>query len=246
MVDAEQYRKVLEEWIYPPVHSVQVIHCPLPSNSAKCLVAIHVPPAATHDKPYVVTKSVPGNGLTRGTMIGYYERVQDRIPPTSPETIRTRLRDGMRFGEVSQRLDSIQSVITNLSSSPKPKPEGLTLNFLILATEVYKYAELKPDNLRILLSLNNMNVDGLSATLSPIPDMRERPTITERAAPSDAMSIWVNAPFKDIDLGSVAYELLGRFYTKFGFNYDEMPYVQKNKQGNRITPDSLMGKYKEE
>ena len=373
LVDAEQYRKILEDWIYPPVHSIQIISYPSPSNGTKCVVAIHVPPTDASDKPFVVTKSVLPTGMTRGTLVGYYERVQDRIPPTSPQTIRTQLRDGMRFGELSQRLNSIESIVTNLSSPPSPPPSGLsdtdignriskaqtvieratspsivfaatssnptsfprifhsdsdvvklieysprlrtqgfdihvderseiingearrvsrlgsrvvelwkdglllavgegdddllcwwagpprrtpghrirnfvltevTLNFLNLALEIFKHAEPVPDNLVITLSLNNMNEDGIPCSLSPIPDNRLRIPMDVHRASSDAISVRVSAPFNNIDLGAVAYDLLGQLYTKFGFNYDQMPYVEKMPSGGRITPESWLPNYK--
>lgn len=63
-------------------------------------------------------------------------------------------------------------------------------------------------------------------------------------APSDAMTVRVRVPFKDMDLGVVAYDLLGQLYTKFGFNYDQMPYVEKTPSGGRITPESWLPNYR--
>jgi hypothetical protein len=373
MVDAEQYRKVLEDWIYPPLHLIQILSYLAPSDKTKCVVAIVVPRTATGEKPFVVTKSILPTGMTRGTLVGYYERVQDRIPPTSPQSIRTQLRDGMRFGELSERLSSIESIVSNMSLPPSPAVSGLsdtdignriskaqtvieratspsivfsatssnptsfprifhsdsdvvkliehsprlrtqgfdihvderseiingearrvsrlgsrvvelwkdglllaigegdddllcwwagpprrtpglrirnfvltevTLNFLNLALEIFKHAEPVPENLIIALSLNNMNESGITCSLSPHPDNRARLPIDVHSASSDAIAVRVSAPFKDIDLGAVAYDLLGQLYTKFGFNYDQMPYLEKTQNGGRITPESWLPNFK--
>jgi hypothetical protein len=45
------------------------------------------------------------------------------------------------------------------------------------------------------------------------------------------------AAFKDLDLGEVAYQLLGGIYVRFGFNCDQMPYVDRVQK--KITRESL-------
>src|SRR5262249_8478254 len=70
LIDADQYRKVLQDWIYPPVHAVEVVCYPDLVSSGKGAVAIMVPPEVREGKPYVVTRSVEPDGKVRGTLIG--------------------------------------------------------------------------------------------------------------------------------------------------------------------------------
>ncbi len=127
MVDAEQHRNVLQDWICPPIHSVQIEWYPSLSEKGKGVAAIIVPPEAADGKPHVVKRMVEPDGRVRGTLIGYYERVQDRIPETSAERLRTWLRDGMRFDDLSQRLATIEELIASLPQISSHPPEiGLT------------------------------------------------------------------------------------------------------------------------
>jgi hypothetical protein len=47
-------------------------------------------------------------------LIGYFERVLDRVPATSVGTLRSRIKDGMRFGEFSERLTSVEAMLVKL------------------------------------------------------------------------------------------------------------------------------------
>jgi hypothetical protein len=115
LVDLDQYRKVLEDWITPPIHSIQIDWYQSFSDPTKGIVAIWVPATTVADKPYIVKRVVESDGKVRGTLIGYYERVRDRTPETSAERLRTWLRDGMRFEEIlSQRFEVLEKLINGL------------------------------------------------------------------------------------------------------------------------------------
>jgi len=114
--DTQQYRNVLQNWIHPPIHSVQIDCYQSSSHPGKQVAAIIVPPDACDDKPYVVTRAVTQDGKVFGTLIGYFERVLDRVPATSVGTLRSRIKDGMRFGELSERLTSVESMLAKLLS----------------------------------------------------------------------------------------------------------------------------------
>jgi hypothetical protein len=114
LVSPEQYRNVLQDWICPPIHSVHIECYSSLSDKTRGVTAIVVTPEAADGKPYIVKRWVEENGKVRGTLIGYYERVLDRVPPTSAETLRTWLNDGKRFNELSNRLVSIEGLIANL------------------------------------------------------------------------------------------------------------------------------------
>lgn len=379
LVDTDQYRKVLQDWIYPPVHSIEVGCYPAALAPGKGVAAIVVPASATEGKPYVVTRSIEADGKVRGTLIGYYERVQATIPPTSAETIRGHLRDGMRFAEISQRLNTIEAFLGNsapplaqtqqnvsdpelreriaqaenaverksqpnvvlavtstnqctfpdlfqsqstsivrlLESPPLLRDDGfaitlkngfrpaeivqgqlrrvvargfklldlwkdgvliavgpgdddmlcwftrsqiaarepglpirnfvlgeVTLNFINLAVDVFKRAEPMPQRLRFLLVLDNMTEEGVPCTLSTARDNRPFPVEwagDTKSAPDEVISSAFTVQFENIDVGVAAYHLLGELYAQFGFNYEDMPYIQHDPDANRITPKSLFG-----
>jgi hypothetical protein len=75
-----------------------------------------VPPTAKQGKPYIVNRMVEADGKVRGTFFGYFERVQDQIPPTSAQALQGLLRDGLRFTDILDRLDWLQDSLGVASS----------------------------------------------------------------------------------------------------------------------------------
>ncbi len=376
LVDIDQYRKTLQDWIYPPVHSLDIRCYPSSSDRRKGVCAIVIPASAAEGKPYVVTRNVEPDGKVRGNQFGLYERIQDGIPLTSAESLRGYLSDGMRFAEISQRLSTIEGFLGNSSGPPAATglsdldiqerisegekaiersasanivlaaastsqsafPElfhsqsvpivrllenppllrkdgfaitlkdpqhseiikarvrrvaakhvrlidfwrdgaivavgpgdddllcwftrsqtatrkpGLpirnfvlaevTLNFINLAVDVFQHAHPKPKQLKFLLTLDNMTEEGVPCTLASGRD--NRPFLVNwggriGSAPDAVISSSFTASFEGIDVGVVAYQLLGELYVKFGFNYEEMPYILHGSDVNRITSESLFG-----
>ncbi len=377
LVDRDQYLKALHDWICPVLRSLEISYFVSRSNPDKFVVAIIVPEAVADEKPYVVTRSVGADGKVRGTLFGYYERVQDGIPATSAETIRGYIKDGFRFGELANRLSTIEAflgsspspvaagptkedicarivsaekvagrnlvpniilaatsltecdfpdlfrsrstpVVTLLENPPILRPDGfavtpkkwdqpsdiiqgrsrrivvrgsrlvelwkdgaliavgpgdedllcwfmrnpkkhepglpirnfvlaeVTLNFCRLAVEIFKNSKPAPQQLQFELKLNNMTEEGVPCTLSSGPDNQEAIWAWgggKRSAPSAEVTGQCIAFFDKIDASAVAYQLLGDLYVQFGFNHDEMPYVQHDPDANRITPKSLFPRW---
>jgi hypothetical protein len=373
---ADQYRKILDDWICPAAVSVEVSWFPSISPAGKGLAAIIVPAGLSENKPYLVARLIDNDGKVRGTQFGYYERVQDRVPATSVEIIRGYVRDGMRNLEIMQRLSNIETFLADSRSVVKPRlsdeelftrisqaeeaverssqanlilaalpttacafpelfhsgsaaivrlltnppvlrqdgfaatprniyqqqpeivqgrlrrlaargnrlielwedgtliavgpgdddmlcwfmrnqknPEpGLpirnfvlaevTLNFCHLAAEVFGNADPKPKALTFTLMLDNMTEDGVPCSLSSVPD--DGPFggggHGRRDASSTTITSNFNIPLEGLDAGIVAYHLLGRLYAEFGFNYDDMPYIERDGDARRITPSSLFRK----
>jgi len=111
LFDTEQYRDVLQHWVHPPIHSIAIDFYRSPTDQSRGVAAIVVPASVSADKPYIVVRAVAPDGNVFGTMIGYFERVLDRIPTTSVATLRSQLKDGMRFAEFSERLASVEVML---------------------------------------------------------------------------------------------------------------------------------------
>jgi hypothetical protein len=375
---AEQYRNVLQDWIHPSIHSVQIDYYASLSEPGKGVAAIVVPPEAPTNKPYVLTRVVGQEGRLHGTLIGYFERVLDRIPPTSVGTLRSYIKDGMRFGEFSERLTAIETTLakllpaaslatdqpfgnqTNKETNPAeqltqrtvkaesavertgqpnfvlaaapmsqsnlpqlfeshaapvvrllehppvlreegfvirvPKQSSIikgdlrrcaiegykiidlwndgtlvavgpgdydflcwarqprenvglpirnfvlaetTFNFVQLASEVFKQAEPPPTRLKFFLSLKNMTLNGMPCALSSERDNIRFPRAGEtKTVPDSTITSEFEVPFGEMDVGHVVYELLARIYAFFGFNHNDMPYVN-NDDPKRVTPKSM-------
>jgi hypothetical protein len=371
LVDVDQYAKVLAEWVCPMMGSVRILPFESPTHPGKIVVAVHVPPSETENKPFLVNRSVDADGKVKGTQFGYYERVRDRIPTTSAEALRGYIRDGMRFSEILRKLDSIQTFLGNSEPTPTPgvaesdvisriseaefavdraerpnivlsavstslssfpelfsshsaevvglieeppvmrkdgfaiTPSGarwssqiiqgrlrrvvargnrlielwqdgaliavgpgdddmlcwftrshtnhkpglpirsfvlaeVTLNFCNLAAEVFRHAVPAPSHVRFVLRLDNMTEDGVPCTLG-IGDDRGanifRTPGSILSAPGPILESSYTAPFSDLDIGHVVYQLLGGVYVKFGFSYEQMPYLDTAQK--RITRETL-------
>lgn len=371
--DDDQYRKILNEWIYPQIKPMEIKCFQLASDVNRGVVAISVGIGAVKDKPYLVTKTVQPDGKIRGNVFGYFERVQDAIPETPAERLRDLLKDGMRFSEITQRLDSIevflgrQSLAASVSTEPssfdiskrieglqeavgrsdrpsitlaamsmertvfaeifssqssrivkllesppvlrkdgfaitprdrrgfseivrgesrrvilkgnkaielwqdgaviavgpgdddmlcwfmrshRNPPPGLpirnfvltevTLNFCRVAAEMFSNATPLPEHLKFILRLDNMTEEGIPCRLSVDNDSRPDRLVLPsgfRNAPDGTIICEYTVPCKDLDVESLVYEILGKLYAQFGFNYDQMPYIEET--GKRITPKSL-------
>jgi hypothetical protein len=129
LISIDQYRKILQDWIYPSVGSLDIRIYHSFSDREKGVLAILVPPSAIEQKPYIVTRTVEPSGKVRGTLIGFYERVQERIPPTSAEALRDYLKDGQRFVEIMRRLDTIEAFLGRESAPVVPiSPSPIVLD----------------------------------------------------------------------------------------------------------------------
>lgn len=374
-VDVERYRKVLEDWICPKVHALSVLCFPSSSDKARGVMAIQIPASVCEHRPYIVARTVDEAGKVRGTSFGYFERIQDRIPETTAEVIRGHIRDGMRFADIYQKLESIQSflgeaaappaaladegfrhriaeaeqssgragrpnlilavkaqeqcafpdifrsgsapVVQLLENPPVLRPDGffigfgrsvlrseivegrlrrivssgykllelsrdgtligigpgdddmlcwfmrnqrspkpglpirnfvlteVTLNFCMLAFDIFHHADPKPKHLKFVLRLSNMTDQGEPCKLSLARDGGPNDLsfgFEVHPAPSATIDVESAVPFDNSDPGNAAYRLLSELYVKFGFETDRMPYVQTIGDGRRITSEGLFPK----
>src|SRR5260370_33349391 len=58
LFDIKQYQPLLGDWIYPPIHCLQLVCYSCPNDNTKGVAAIHIPSEATLGKPYVVKRTV--------------------------------------------------------------------------------------------------------------------------------------------------------------------------------------------
>lgn len=122
MVDPDRYRKMLHEYIYPPVDVVVSV---FEASDGKVIAAIVV--EAGTSKPYIVGKMVDETGKNIGAHFGYFERKQDVIPPVSIARIHQQLAAGQQWASLDQRLQGIEANIAAWGKSgPPAKKLGIT------------------------------------------------------------------------------------------------------------------------
>ena len=114
MVDPDRYRKIVHEYVYPPLDIAVTV---FEAADGKGVAAIVVEGAAS--KPYIVGKMMDETGQSIGAHFGFFERKQDVIPPVSVARIQQQLAAGQQWTSIDQRLQAIES---NISSWGKKGP----------------------------------------------------------------------------------------------------------------------------
>ena len=131
LVDVQQYRDVLDDWIYPPIKGVRIGWHESASDAGRGVVAIVVPAADGPESPALVTKSVVDQGRrTAGHLFGYFERQEDRVVELGVERLHGLLQDGRRVDEqIRDGFESLHALWESMQSvaqAPRMLEDRLT------------------------------------------------------------------------------------------------------------------------
>jgi predicted HTH transcriptional regulator len=122
MVDPDRYRKIVHEYVYPPLAIVVRVFM---GEDGKGVAAILVEGAL--NKPYIVSKMIDDAGQNIGAHFGYFERKQDVVPAVSAPRIQQQLAAGQQWTSIEQRLQAIEANIGSWGKSgPTVKNVGIT------------------------------------------------------------------------------------------------------------------------
>jgi hypothetical protein len=120
LIDPDQYRKLLAEWVYPPLDMLEIRLFPDNADPQKAVAVIVVDESVTSaGKPYLVTKMLDENEAVLGAQVGFFERRFDRVPTVSPGRLQQLLRAGQSFDAIGARLQSIECSIALLTQVPR-------------------------------------------------------------------------------------------------------------------------------
>jgi hypothetical protein len=126
LVDLDQYRNVLDDWVFPQIRGLMLAWYPSATDAARGVVAIIVPEEVTTDRPYVTTRALTETGRVVGSMLGYFERTFARVAPKSAAELRNLLKDGLRFSELDGRLQNIEESIGRIEAGVAERTTALT------------------------------------------------------------------------------------------------------------------------
>jgi hypothetical protein len=122
MVDPEQYRSLVLEYVYPPLECVAQI---FEGTGGKGVAAVVVDGATS--RPYIVSKMTEETGQIIGAHFGFFERKQYRFPAVSVARIQQQLSAGQQWASIDQRLSAIETNVGQWGKSgPTPKNVGIT------------------------------------------------------------------------------------------------------------------------
>lgn len=111
---ASQYEDILKFWIYPRIDGIQVHFWALASDETKGIASIFIPPQSADRKPFLVIRTVAGDGKKSETVFGHFERRRSAIDHMTVERLHSLLQAGMQFHRVSVQLNSMQDQLQEL------------------------------------------------------------------------------------------------------------------------------------
>ena len=122
LVDPDRYRKVVHEYVYPPLDVLVKV---FEAADGKVVAAVVVHGAV--NKPYIVAKITDETSQTIGAHFGYFERKQDVIPSLSVARIQQQLAAGQQWASLDQRLQGIEANVASWGKiGPPVKGVGIT------------------------------------------------------------------------------------------------------------------------
>lgn len=114
-VDIAQYHNIALEWVIPPIRGLRLKWHPTAEDCSAGIVSIVVPASANEDRPYIVNRVLSDSGKVAGAYIGYFERTRGNATPMRAAELRERLKDGLRFAELSPRMTNIEAMVADLA-----------------------------------------------------------------------------------------------------------------------------------
>ena len=109
--DADQYRKILSEWLHPQPNDVDVAFVQHGSDPDKGIGVVFVPAQDIAKKPFLITRTLGDKKSTELTF-GYVERRLDATEVFSVVKLQQALRTGMHFeAELLGRIQNLESLI---------------------------------------------------------------------------------------------------------------------------------------
>lgn len=112
-----------------------------------------------------------------------------------------------------------------------------TYDFAVQAQSLFSFASPSPTQLNLSISLDNMMPYGKPVVLSNGRVGNHFVFAQSKSYNQAQLVAETTAEFSTYDAGCVAFKLVGAIYNHFGYNHDQMPYIEKGQE--RISPKSL-------
>ena len=118
MVNADQYRKIVHEYVHPPLDILVRVFEAADGKGVGAIVVER--PTNKTNKPYIVSNMIDDKGHVIGAHFGFFERKQDVIPTLSAARIQQQLAAGQQWKSIEQRLQTIETNIAAWQRSGPP------------------------------------------------------------------------------------------------------------------------------
>lgn len=111
LVNHNDYINVVNSWVYPNLINLEIKWFKSAKENQRGIVVITVPKQPDSLKPFLLTRTFDENQKLIEILFGYCERKRDSVESLNVERIHAIIKDGFRFEEISQRIDSIETAL---------------------------------------------------------------------------------------------------------------------------------------
>lgn len=108
-LNPNDYLNIVNTWIYPVLVNIEIAWLQSAQNNNIGIFVIKIPSQPVSIKPFLLTRTYDENQKLTEITFGYCERKKDNIDSISIGRIHSLIKDGMRFEEIYQRIDTIES-----------------------------------------------------------------------------------------------------------------------------------------
>jgi len=136
LFNADQYAKIIDEWLYPAPRGLIIKWCPDKNTQQSGIGVIFIPTQDPETKPFLLTRTI-GDKKTTEILLGYAERHLDRTNIKSMVELHHAMRTGMNLeATLLNRITNVETLLQRqLASTPIPTA-GSTASPAITAKRV--------------------------------------------------------------------------------------------------------------
>lgn len=119
LINSNQYQDILNKWIYPSLQQVEIRWFRSRRNKKKGVVSIFIPIQPPGQQPFLITRTIDDMGKLGEVVFGYAERKRANVIPKSVQEIHALVKDGLRFGELSEQNATLQDMLRQIQQQIK-------------------------------------------------------------------------------------------------------------------------------
>lgn len=127
LFNADQYGKIIGEWLYPVPSGLVIKWCPDKDTRQSGIGVIFIPTQAPEAKPFLLTRTI-GDKKTTEILLGYAERRLDRTDIKSVVELHHAMRTGMNLeATLLNRITNVETLLQRqLATTLMPQPGSMT------------------------------------------------------------------------------------------------------------------------
>jgi predicted HTH transcriptional regulator len=116
LVDPNQYKKVIKDWIYPDEIREIKVYWKISKDNNKGIIVIEIPTQKESLKPFLICKNMEEGKKISEIIFGYAERRGDVSDPKKIKDIYKIMRDGLLYDKnIESRFNNLESIMQSFS-----------------------------------------------------------------------------------------------------------------------------------